>query len=220
MKILLTNAPPSAGKDTLAQYLLPNPQLFPEYDLHFERFSRPHKEAFAAMTAAKIDPFYNVEGYEDTKGDVIPWLGVSYRQWQIDFSEKFMKPLYGDDIFTRMFYARIRAIEETMVRNGNRDEKQAQSLFIVADCGFDVELKALLNYGVPADDILLMRVHRPGCTYKGDSRSFIHNEDVLSCDIHNDSTKAVYWQRAVAATHMWLRGEAHMFKDIYDKKED
>jgi uncharacterized protein YqgQ len=213
MKILLTNAPPSGGKDTLAQYLLPNPQLFPNYSLHFERFSRPHKEAFAAMTGAKIDLFYNVEHYEDTKGDVIPWLGVSYRQWQIDFSEQYMKKLYGDDIFTRMFYARIKDVEKR-----EREAGAETSLFVVADCGFNVELQALLAYGVPASDILLMRVHRPGCTYKGDSRSYIYNKAVLSCDIHNDGTKEQYYQRATSALRMWLDG-ASEGNGIFDYKD-
>lgn len=214
MKILLTNAPPSGGKDTLAQYLLPHPELFPDYDMHFERFSRPHKEAFAAMTGAKIDLFYNVEHYEDTKNDVIPWLGVSYRQWQIDFSEKFMKPLYGDDIFTRMFYARVLGREQD-----NKNRKDAKkSIFVVADCGFNVELQALLDYGVKPEDILLMRVHRPGCTYKGDSRSYIYNKAVLACDINNDGTKEQYYDRAIGAMTMWLSGGAGD-NSIFDYKD-
>lgn len=220
MKILLTNAPPRSGKDALSQYILANPSLFPDYALHFERFSRPHKEAFAAMTNAEIDLFYNVEPYESTKSDIIPWLGVSYRQWQIDFSEKYMKPCYGDDIFTRMFYTRIKQTEARMISDGSYDEHQENSLFVVADCGFNVELKALLNYGVSPDDMLLMRIHRPGCTYKGDSRSYIYNKDVLSCDINNDSTKQVYYDRAIAAMKMWLRGDAGVFKDIYNQRED
>ena len=221
VKILLTNAPPSGGKDTLAQYLLPHPELFPNHRMIFERFSRPHKEAFAAMTGREIDKFYNVEYYEDHKGEIIPWLGVSYRQWQIDFSEKYMKIEYGNDIFTRMFYARIQQAEKLhTVCDHILKEKSCVTVFVVADCGFNVELQALLQYGVKAEDILLMRVHRPGCTYKGDSRSYIYNKDVLSCDVQNDSTKDVYYERALSHIRMWLDGGSEHHSDLYANKEE
>lgn len=157
MKLILLNGPPRSGKDEAAKilksYLVINTRVY------HEKFSAPIKRAFASAANARIENF-NVDYYEEHKEEVIPWLGVSYRQWQIDFSEKFMKPLYGENIFGRMLLDRL------------EERKHDGAICIVSDCGFQIEFETLLAAFDPAD-ILLIRLYREGCSFKGDSREYV-----------------------------------------------
>ena len=127
-----------------------------------------------------MDEWLNNEPFESTKSDIIPWLGVSYRQWQIDFSEKFMRPTYGTDIFGRMLYDRIKPYAD----------KEYEKVFI-SDSGFAAELKVLHEYFSP-DDILLARIHRPGFDFTGDSRSYLRDVTKHEVDVYNDGTVDEY----------------------------
>lgn len=180
-KILFFNGPPRCGKDTSAirtmnTFSKSNPgsaAYYPQFEVRFDRFAMPIKRAFAGMTASDIDRFGNVEPYESTKGDVIPWLGVSYRQWQIDFSEGFLKQ-YGKDIFARLFI--------------QRNEDSWARAIVVPDSGFAEEVGPIVEkWGM--DNVLLVRIHRPGFDFTGDSRSYLPNGIVdRTVDVYNDGT--------------------------------
>lgn len=156
MKIVVFNGPPRSGKDTAARALFETKEFSNRFRT-FDRMSMPIKRAFAGAVGASIDKWGNVAPYESMKDEVIGMFGVSYRQWQIDFSERFMKPLYGEDIFARMFVARTRLIP-------------TEAIILVPDCGFDIELKVLVEvFGPP--NVILWRIHNTSATYAGDSRS-------------------------------------------------
>jgi hypothetical protein len=107
MTFLLFSGPPSSGKDTAAKIAWQHIwDKEPNHDPVWEKFSFPNKRAFAGMMGLTCDPWGYVFPWEDTKDEVIPVLGVSYRQWQIDYSEKYMKPLYGEDVFVRLLLNR------------------------------------------------------------------------------------------------------------------
>jgi hypothetical protein len=172
-KIFLFNGPPRSGKDSAAELGI---RTF-EGSI-FEKFAMPLKSAFAAITGSIIDSYGNVEPYESTKGDVIPWLGVSYRQWQINFSESHMKPLYGNDIFGRLLAQRIDSLGDT------------EKVFI-SDSGFSEEAKYVANeYG--EENVLLVRVHRPGYDFTGDSRSYLYDILPHEIDVVNDASLEDY----------------------------
>lgn len=182
-RYILINGAPRSGKDTIAKNFICR---YPKNAI-FERFSRPHKEAFAAMTKADIEEWFNVLPYENDKTAVIPWLGVSYRQWQIDFSEKFMKPLYGDDIFGRMLLERTRHFYDHVP-------------VIVPDCGFQVEVDTFA-----AADCLLIRVERKGTSFEGDSRSHVEPCGGWSfITLHNNGTQDEIERASFAYINSWL----------------
>lgn len=166
-KIILLNGPPSSGKDTAAKHIrywynhecsveLPGRQL-----CALDRMSLPIKRAFAGTMGLPITEDGIVEPWESSKNTIIPEFGVSYRQWQIDFSETFLKR-YNITIFGMLLSARIR----------RRFEKNIANLLVIPDCGFDIEIATLYSDFNP-DDILLIRCHRPGFTFLGDSRSYV-----------------------------------------------
>jgi hypothetical protein len=148
----------------------------------FDRFSMPCKRAFAGTVGAEIDMYGNVPGYEETKEQHIDWLGCSYRQWQIDYSEKFMKPLYGKDIFSRLF----------VERNINKPSRAV----VVPDSGFAEEAKPVADaFGL--ENTLLIRVHRPGCDFSKDSRSYISGISPNEFDVDNDGSFEDYYHKVV-----------------------
>ena len=179
MKIILLNGPPSSGKDHAAKVIrnrffkIVNHPFF-----RWEKMSFPHKMAFARMTGTDIDSDGNNITYETKKTEVIPWLGVSYRQWQIDFSERFMKPLYGEDIFARMFLMR----NLTWLDDPNW-------LCVVSDCGFETEA-CTIHAAMPHNDVLLIRLFRDGYDFTGDSRNYISKRlKVRDTEVINNGTR-------------------------------
>jgi hypothetical protein len=172
VKITLFNGPPRSGKDTAAL------KLVKYLESGFERFSMPLKASFAAISSSHIDKFGNVDPYEKTKEEIIPWLGVSYRQYQIDMSEKFFKPLYGEFIFGKLLAERLSSM-------------RMYDRIVIPDSGFAHEVKPLIDkFG--EENIKLVRVHRPGFDFTGDSRSYISGVVPDEIDIQNDGTQAEF----------------------------
>lgn len=195
MNFLLFNGPPRSGKDTAAlaawDYLTETPR-WNKYSPVWEKFSFPNKRAFAGQMNGFIDNWGNVEDYEDKKGEDIPILGVSYRQWQIDYSEKFMKPMYGEDIFGRLLLKRC--LDFTTKPN--------TPIFIVSDCGFQVEVEALRGHNV-----CLFSMLRHGTSFEGDSRQWVEPlTDWYHYEIKNDYSLGDLATEIRTKTQMWLDG--------------
>lgn len=161
MNIILFNGPPRSGKDTAAKFAFDfiNTKYRNRYGL-WEKFSFPNKRAFAGMMGLACDAWGVVEPYEAIKDRAIPNLGFSYRQWQIDYSERFMKPLYGKDIFGRLLLDRLSCFN------------LEKFIPVVSDCGFQVECDVLKGHNV-----LLFTMSCKGCTFEGDSREWVRPYD-------------------------------------------
>lgn len=165
-KIILLNGPPSSGKDTAARHIREMRGLLFNSPIGYvrptlDRMSMPIKRAFAGTMGLPITEDGIVEPWESKKEEVIHEFGVSYRQWQIDFSEKFLKT-YREEIFGRLLVARIK----------RRFAKGIANLIVVPDCGFSIEIDVLYEE-FEREDILLIRCHRQGFTFAGDSRSYV-----------------------------------------------
>ena len=148
-KIVLLNAPPRSGKDTLL------------YGLH-NHFDNATIKSYAAYpkkgTHASLGIDCDYTYYEGLKDTPLPeFFGDTPRQAYIKHAEQYMKPLYGNDV-----YARIMA---------NVLGEHTPDLTLIADLGFQEEYDALLPvYG--AANILIIYLHREGYTYEryNDSR--------------------------------------------------
>lgn len=179
MKLILLNGPPRSGKDTAAKIIQDYFGL--RWTVVHDKFSAPHKAAFAAMISGHYDAkHFRVWDYEEHKEKPIPLLNnASFRQWQIDFSEKFMKPLYGGAIFAKLF------LERRTPRM--RDEGM---LCVVSDCGFRVEYETVAD-AWPHEDLLLLVLRRPGYDFSKDSRHYVEvyeSDGASFCVIDNGGT--------------------------------
>ena len=144
-KILILSGPPGCGKDTAGNAIAKQTPVL------LEKFSTPLKSAIAAFLGI---PF---EYLERQKEEPVAYGKLpSFRQMQIDLSEKWAKQLYGDDIFAYLLADRLHRAKERDV--------------VITDCGFRVELDYLVKeFGV--ENVLLVRMVRDGCNYAKDSRS-------------------------------------------------
>jgi hypothetical protein len=94
------------------------------------------------------------------------------RQWLIHCSENIIKPLKGPQFFGRE------------LANTLDDLEHGSNVVIVSDGGFEQELEALRWL----DLLLIVRIHRPGYDFSGDSRTYLNGTDAdVVVDLYNDS---------------------------------
>lgn len=174
MKIYLLNGCPGAGKDTAATIMTEN------FGGRLKKFATPLKDAATAMFCANnrwiFDAFDTFE--EKVKPQDI-FFGKTCRQVQIDISEKFLKPLFGQEVFGKILANSI----QQDIDNHNED------LFFVSDSGFVPEAEHLVRtFG--NNSVVLIRIHWEGKVirdFAGDSRGYINLDHlgVLSFDVIN-----------------------------------
>lgn len=194
MSLILFNGPPGCGKDTMAKAIWDKRWTLPG-SWRFDRMSMPNKRAFAGTTDSfhKLNAFGHNSEWEPKKDLPDPLLhGKTYRQWQIEFSEDFMKPLYGDDIFPRLFADRNH--ERLIDPNFH---------FLVPDLGFEIELRALRTM-YPQLKILAVRIYRDGCDFSSDSRGYLEPDlSSLFLIVHNNGTLEELETKALRIAHDW-----------------
>lgn len=206
-KIILLNGPPSSGKDTAAKHIRQWYNNDYENTPHItarcllDRMSLPIKRAFAGTMGLPITEDGIVEPWESKKEELIPDFAVSYRQWQIDFSEQFLKG-YSDSIFGLLLATRIK----------RRFEKNIANLVVVPDCGFAIEIDVLYSTFNP-DDILLIRCHRHGFTFQGDSRSYVRAPRGCAVFDPINALQHEYLAQIEAGVKCWLETPERMGRE-------
>ena len=150
-KIILLNGAPSSGKDYAAKLLVNNIK-----SCKLDKFARALKERTHALYGF---PDRDFRYYEDTKE--LPsqdFLGLTPRQAYINVSETYFKPIHGKRVFGDLLSQEL--------------DKISEEIIAVSDSGFSEEAEVLIDkYG--KNNILLLQIHRDGCTFEGDSRSYI-----------------------------------------------
>lgn len=180
---LFINGPAGSGKATLAEMICQsNPEAFREsfaepiremiYAVFFpsDVVTRPVDLRSGPVKATSLRQLAHLNDSETVETPL-----VSVREAMIDFSEKFMKPNFGQDIFGRLLYSRC--VEQTMFYQH----------FIIDDSGFSPEAQYVISK-VGQDSCQLVRLHRNGCDFSSDSRGHISLPGVQTLDLHNDGT--------------------------------
>lgn len=182
---LFINGPPGSGKSTLAEMICSeNPStaresfaepiremiysvFFPSeiLDRSVDLRAGPVKGA-SLMKLAKLVNLEEVTVLGDT---------ITVRQTMIDFSEIYMKKLFGNEIFGRLLFNRC--VEQTAFYQH----------FVIDDSGFVEEASYVISR-VGTSACHLIRLHRRGCSFSGDSRGYIHLPGVQTFDLHNDGS--------------------------------
>lgn len=103
-------------------------------------------------------------------------LFMTPREALIYVSEHIIKPNFGNDFFG------IKLLEAIL--------KSSSKYFFVPDSGFKSEVLPLLDAGVR---VIVIRLHRNGCTFAGDSRSFLDDtfleeNGITFYDVDNNGT--------------------------------
>ena len=182
MYIVGFNGPPRSGKDTLAGMVA---DALSEWnrDNWIRSLSLPMRQmAFGALGLE-----YTNDYYEAIKDVPQAALGCTVRQFMIDLSEKFMKPTYGQTIWSQLLTSEFHSAWDS------------NSVLLIPDIGFEVECKYLSEIASP-ENFYLVRTAREGCSFDNDSRSYI-NWDPMGAFVNNGSLEdwrqtadAVVWR--------------------------
>lgn len=114
---------------------------------------------------------------------------LSIRQAMICVSEVICKPRFGSNYFG---LARANSIQEGEV-------------IVDGSCGFVDELDPLIDK-LGQENILLLRIHRNGYTFEGDSRSYIPDGVINNTiDVYNNSTEGEYFKEVEHHVRSFLR---------------
>ena len=166
IKIIFLNGPPYSGKDTAAKLLSEiNPQAmrFSFADELKAMFCRAH--GFASFP----------EGKEKDMPMPAPFQDKTWRQGVIAFSEAYMKPLFGKDIFGKLLLKHIQGVFG--FAHGYLTDREPLGIVCISDSGFSEEGQVLTQvFG--KKNCCLVQLSRPGTSFVGDSRSYLTQEDI------------------------------------------
>jgi hypothetical protein len=152
MKFILINGPKRSGKTTLAKLFAPNDVAVIGFSYHLKRFCHG---IYLGAAGWLLDP----DVFDNCKEEPQEILGgMSWRQVYIYYSEKVIKLLHGKEWFG-----------EQLRRAAN---DSGNPIVAVPDSGFVEEAENLVRH-VGAENVVLIRLHRPGHGFEGDSRSYI-----------------------------------------------
>lgn len=177
--IILLNGPPGSGKDTAAGLLKSHPAT-EKYVRRLDRMSMPLKQTICSWLKETCDVLGNsrLEGMKDVPHPLL--MGQSYRQAQINLSIH-MKNQLGIDCFGAMLNRRIEQFELMLPATTTKP-----ILTLVPDSGFIEETIPVVQW-FGFENVHLVRIHRPGHTFEGDSRSYLADIPMVkSFDITND----------------------------------
>lgn len=167
-QVLILNGPPNSGKDVAAEVMCG--RLNNVYHREFKTKLFEMALVITGLTKGDWDYLYD-RTRKDTSCEEC--FGRSPRQLLIDISEKMIKPQFG-----KMYFG------EAAARSLN------PGINIFSDGGFYEEVLPLIET-CGAENVVIARIGREGCTFEGDSRNYLKEEDLpelLFCDVHNDMT--------------------------------
>ena len=155
-KVIILNAPPRSGKDTIAKLLA----------VQFGAEPAMFKASMFKIVQAMIGDRNFVrfmEVYEtDAKGtERLDFLGgKTCREMMIWVSEDVVKPVFGKRHFGNLSAESL--------------ENRPESLYVFSDGGFPDEIESLLDAG---HQVNIFRLYRTGFDFSKDSRDYIHMND-------------------------------------------
>jgi hypothetical protein len=173
--IVLLNGPPGSGKDTLAL------GIATRLSYRHLKFATPLKKAIPALFNLEKDVWdglmYNAK---EVKSPLLG--GMSPREALIWLSEDACKPRLGEDFFGRRLVNQI--LDLGIPRT------------VISDSGFLPEAEVVVKAFSP-ESLALIRLHRPGHNFTGDSRGYIDLPGVRSVDLYNEYTPQELIQTAI-----------------------
>ena len=157
--IILINGPPSSGKDTAAmfmkKYLLGSVR---EY-----KMSTTLKSGLQTLLGLEQEDWNRMLAYGAKDEPQLP-LDITPREALIKLSEDYMKVLFGEDIFGHIAVRRLK-------RMVSADH------ILITDIGFTYEVIPILEeFG--SKKIRILKLSRPNCNYKKDSRSYLNTDSL------------------------------------------
>lgn len=185
-KAILFNGPRHSGKDTAAIY------CEKEHEAYHFKFSLPLKAGIKTMFSLTDSQVDYLETIKTEPSDLL--FGKSYVQVQISLSEDWFKPKWNNTIFGNLT---VNHLKKHMKYEPHQD------FYVSSDSGFSSEAYPVVELFGP-ENVLLVRVHREGKTFEGDSRSYIELDNIKTIDINNNGTIGSYEKLIDSVVHSWI----------------
>lgn len=156
-KIIILNAPPNAGKDTIAEYIL---DTFYTQHITFKQKLIRIAATIAGVSFLELKTLNDNRETKETKNPLL--FNMSPRELLIHVSEKMIKPSFGKNYFGDAAAKSInpRALKEVG--------------YVFSDGGFDTEIEVLAKQF--PNQVYVIRFSREGCDFSNDSRNYISSE--------------------------------------------
>lgn len=174
-KLLILNGPPRSGKDTLADILAAS---YGYRKLEFKAALIDLACRIAQLSRADWDYLYKSK---ERPSPALYFHGQkqSPRRFLQIVSEEIIKPVFGQRAFGNA------ALQQTYGKDSDR--------IVFSDSGFMEELMALAACDRANHDIVVIRLHRNGTSYEGDTRRYLESEElrwagIKSYDLDNNGT--------------------------------
>lgn len=157
IKVIFVNGPPRCGKDSLCDALM-------EHGVAKTRMSAPLKRTVHESIG---HGWVNSQYYDKVKDTPHEdFFGKTPREVYIHMAEKHFKPLYGQDIYGKLWLRRWWKIHE------NND-----AIFSICDVGFPEEIAPIIK-AVGGENCAIIQIRRKGCSFANDSRDYVNLNDV------------------------------------------
>lgn len=171
-KIFLLNAPPFCGKDSLGNWCVSHGQEGYVKEKMAYPLKKANQELFS-MSDEEFQLFDNDPAWKNKPQE--RFYGKSWRDVNIDLSEKYIKKNFDIEFFGRSLVSRI------------KNNKSSFKNFVISDSGFREEAIPLVKeFG--NDNVFLIRLYRPNHDFAGDSRSYWDHKSlgIQEFELHND----------------------------------
>lgn len=178
--VIVLNGPPRAGKDTAIEILQ---DVVKDADVY--QFFRPIKE----MLHVELGLDVKHDHYESRKDDPLPeFNGMTPRRAYIDKGER-LQAEFGHAVLLETYFEAI---------------SSSTSPVLITTCGNDGEACEIASiFG--NENVLVVRIHKDGCDFSQDSRSWVTSSHLNLRDLRNVHGKAREYQQEVAAVvGQWL----------------
>ena len=163
-QVIFLNGPRKSGKDTAANHIQ---KEWP--DARLMKFASPLKASLRAFFGVSDALWKELEGPGNNDAKLVhrpEFFGLSWVDALIWYSEEMMKPKFGADIFGQLAFDKMLAMHPSPVT-------------VFSDCRFSDEMRVIIKqYG--SVNCHVFQLHRDGCTFTGDSGSYLRATDLPS----------------------------------------
>lgn len=170
--VVILNGPPGCGKDTIANSWLEKTFGNDEFRPHVKAFKEPMYRVAAAALDLPLHEFMELYNDREWKEHNRPeWGGKSVRDLMIATSESYLKPMFGETCMGKL------AVSSIQQRIPSQND-----VIVFSDGGFKAEVEELEKHF----HVRVVQILRDGCSFEGDSRSYIEGTNLPTYLLFND----------------------------------
>lgn len=170
--VVILNGPPGCGKDTIANSWLEKTLGNDEFRPHVKAFKEPMYRVAAAALGLPLHEFMELYNDREWKEHNRPeWGGKSVRDLMIATSESYLKPMFGETCMGKL------AVSSIQQRIPSQND-----VIVFSDGGFKAEVEELEKHF----HVRVVQILRDGCSFEGDSRSYIEGTNLPTYLLFND----------------------------------